>query len=285
MTNTPFPRLQLEEAATIKLPNKPIMPFAMDPPPRASIIITTEPLSSRAFSSFGTVIENPAPHVTPSPRATLQQIPPGAVVANQGSAHKYPDVTTQVDLYASAPSGHPARPALSMFVCAPRELVLLQPSQDGSARGCFPVAILERHPFTTQTFIPLGLATSTAAAAGGARELEGGEREPSRYLVIVAPSLVDPEAADAHGEAAAGRLAGQNLPDLARMRAFVATGAQGVSYGPGTWHAPMVVVGRDAVSFVVAQYVNGVGEEDCQEVVWEDGRGVDAMIKVAMPTM
>lgn len=38
----------------------------------------------------------------------------------------------------------------------------------------------------------------------------------------------------------------------------------------------MVVLGRKAVGFVVVQFANGVGEEDCQEVVVEveDGLGV-----------
>lgn len=46
-----------------------------------------------------------------------------------------------------------------------------------------------------------------------------------------------------------------------------------VTYGPGTWHAPMVVVGEKPIDFVVVQYANGVGVEDCQEIILkaEDG--------------
>ena len=40
----------------------------------------------------------------------------------------------------------------------------------------------------------------------------------------------------------------------------------GVTYGVGTWHAPMVVVGEGRVDFVVTQWVSGRGGEDCQEV-------------------
>lgn len=38
----------------------------------------------------------------------------------------------------------------------------------------------------------------------------------------------------------------------------------------------MVVLGQKDVAFVVSQFVNGVGEEDCQEVVW------DGDVKVAI---
>jgi ureidoglycolate lyase len=61
------------------------------------------------------------------------------------------------------------------------------------------------------------------------------------------------------------------MPDLRNMRAFIALGDQAVTYGPGTWHAPMVVLGRESIDFVVVQYVNGVGLEDCQEVELDPG--------------
>lgn len=59
------------------------------------------------------------------------------------------------------------------------------------------------------------------------------------------------------------------MPDLENIRAFIARGDQAVTYGPGTWHAPMVVLGKKEVDFVVVQYVNGIGLEDCQEAVLE----------------
>ena len=45
----------------------------------------------------------------------------------------------------------------------------------------------------------------------------------------------------------------------------------GITYGVGTWHAPMVVVGDGRVDFVVTQWVSGRGGEDCQEVEIEAG--------------
>ena len=43
-----------------------------------------------------------------------------------------------------------------------------------------------------------------------------------------------------------------------------------MTYGAGTWHAPMVVLGDRRVDFVVTQFVNGVPEDDCQEVLVEN---------------
>lgn len=67
------------------------------------------------------------------------------------------------------------------------------------------------------------------------------------------------------------------MPDLEGLRAFeVKPGeAKGVTYGVGTWHAPMVVVGGRAVRFVVVVHENGVKGMDVEEVlVGGEGRGV-----------
>jgi len=70
---------------------------------------------------------------------------------------------------------------------------------------------------------------------------------------------------------------GPGLPDLANLKAFLADGSQAVTYGPGTWHAPMVVLGEGDVDFVVVQYANGVGLEDCQEVELRSEGGAEGM--------
>ncbi|OBT87820.1 hypothetical protein VE02_02111 [Pseudogymnoascus sp. 03VT05] len=228
-------------------------------PPPSPLLLTLTPLTQSTFTPYGSVLSNPNPHLTPSPAPP----PAGAISANQGSALKYPDITPLTDLYASAPSGRPSRATISMFVCAPRALAA--PTSASGGLPTFPVEILERHPFTTQTFVPLGLSASSADV---------------RYLVIVAPNLA-PSAGGLAAADPAARLPGKNLPDLSKMQAFVARGDQGVTYAPGTWHAPMVVVG-EKVGFVVAQFVNAVGEEDCQEVVWNGGGG-EAVIRVAVP--
>ena len=83
----------------------------------------------------------------------------------------------------------------------------------------------------------------------------------TKYLVIVAPSLPPTDAFPSYGP-----------PDLSNLRAFIADGAQAVTYGVGTWHAPMVVIGKKRVDFVVVQFANGVPEDDCQEVELEGDR-------------
>lgn len=90
----------------------------------------------------------------------------------------------------------------------------------------------------------------------------------TKYLVIVAPTLLSPEGSQK-----------ERLPDLPNLRAYIAHGRQAVTYGVGTWHAPMVVIGEKRVDFVVVQSVNGVAEDDCQEVETE-GEGV--MVSVAL---
>jgi ureidoglycolate lyase len=225
------------------------------------IRVTATPLERSAFAQFGDVIENPNPELHPSAfsasasaSASVPASAPAralfdAVSANQGTAIKYQNVTRMVNLYGDAPSGRSGAAVTSMFVCAARAL---------GPDGTFPVRILERHPYTTQTFTPLGQA--------------------GRYLVIVAPSLppgladaglpVPSEDSDAT-QSAGVSLPGRGVPDVRRLRAFVATAGQAVTYGAGTWHAPMVALGKPGatVDFVVVQFANGVGIEDCQEVV------------------
>lgn len=91
--------------------------------------------------------------------------------------------------------------------------------------------------------------------------------EPStKYLVIVAPTLSPTDTFPNLGP-----------PDLSNLKAFIAHGAQAVTYGTGTWHAPMVVLGEKRVDFVVVQFANGVPEDDCQEVQLE-GQGVGVVV-------
>lgn len=139
---------------------------------------------------------------------------------------------------------------MNMFTCFPR--TLKYPPSEGTP-PILQIRILERHPFTTQTFTPMGLDAA----------------DPStRYLVIVAPTLPSTD-----------ECPGQGPPDLDNVRAFLANGAQAVTYGVGTWHAPMAVVGSRKVDFVVVQFCNGVTMEDCQEVEIE-GEGLDVSINL-----
>lgn len=153
-----------------------------------------------------------------------------------------------------------------MFCCFPRKLRAIADSSTGkgSEKEAFDVRILERHPFTNQTFVPVDLSSHS--------KVGDGEDEPV-YLVVVAPTLKG-------GVATARNAAGETIsirdpPDLNNVKAFIAHGGQAVTYGVGTWHAPMVVLGRRRVDFVVVQHVNNVEDEDVQEAAFGEGIVVD----------
>lgn len=244
----------------------------------SSRLIPIQRLEASSFANFGQVIQNPATH-DGTPVLSTQ-------TANQGTATKYLDITHLTNHYGMSQSAKPAKPVINMFACKPRQL-----HKDG-AKEVFPVSILERHPFTPQTFIPMGLDAEDARTC---------------YLVVVAPTLPlrsrpqddtltpayptppprrkrslrerlvgarpNPFTNDftssttpAPASPSAPKPKGPGLPDLDNLQAFIARGEQAVTYGPGTWHAPMVVLGDKSIEFIVVQYANGVTVEDCQEV-------------------
>lgn len=115
----------------------------------------------------------------------------------------------------------------------------------------FQCKILERHPYTSQSFIPLALDSNPE------------NKTSSCFLVIVAPTLTS---------------APGNPPDLENLRAFICGGSQGVTYAAGTWHAPMVALGERPIEFVVLVHENGVEGEDTQEVlIGQNGIGVKVL--------
>lgn len=162
---------------------------------------------------------------------------------------------------------------MSMFSCFPRNLSGIGIEEDAGssqAKARFRVNILERHPYTTQTFSPLGL------PAGSETEFKDGKRAKTFFLVVVAPSLKGTTAVsvssttDNNNKPTSSPEIPTEIrspPDLARLRAFIARGDQAVTYGAGTWHAPMVVLGERRVDFLVTQFANGVADDDCQEVL------------------
>lgn len=209
-----------------------------------NVRITAETLTQAAFAPFGDVVSNPRPDVLPSAfDEHSRTLPSTAFSANQGSAIQYRSASRIRNLLSQAPSRR-SEPIMSVFVCAARPL---ERAAEGDEQ--FTVNVVERHPFTTQTFIPLA---SSAAS----------------YLVIVAPSL--PPSSQDEGLAAptGAGLPGRGLPDVSQMKAFIATNRQAVTYGAGTWHSPMVVLGDEGTTldFVVSQFASGEADEDCQLV-------------------
>jgi len=185
-------------------------------------IVQLEPFTPTAFAPFGTCIEAPlTTRAGNRPEHEQACSTADAIVANQGTARKHARVSAIRDFYPA--TDPPASQQLHVFSCAPRTL---------PRSGVFAVRILERHPFTTQTFVPLAVGDDDAY-----------------FVVIVAPTATDSDA---------------GWPDLRRLRAFRARPGQAVTYNAGTWHAPMVVL-RARVDFVVVVAENGTAR-DCEEV-------------------
>ncbi len=141
--------------------------------------LLAQPLSRQAFSPFGDVIG-------------LEFS--GGTSANQGSAVRYDRVA---QLTSSRPG---AQPNLAVFRSIPKALPL-------------EVRLLERHPCSSQMFVPLAC---------------------QRFLVVVCPD-------DPHGE-----------PDLPSLRAFVCGPGQGINYRPSLWHHPIVALDGPADFLMLA---------------------------------
>lgn len=224
--------------------------------------VTAERLTQEAFAPYGDVIANPRPDLHPAAFASEGgSLPYSAASANQGTAIRYAHISKPRDLYAQSPSGE-GQLIMSQFICAGQKLPTV------NNHGEFIVSVLERHPFTTQTFAPL---ESTASA----------------YLVIVAPSLQPGSLDEDLPAPQGGGLPGRGLPDVRGLRAFVATRRQAVTYGAGTWHAPMAAVGDQGTTldFLVVQYASGVGVEDCQYALFESDGLKEPRVKVRVPVI
>lgn len=159
--------------------------------------------------------------------------------ANYGTAVKLHKVAPVTNNFQNCKSGKPAQANWNIFRCsAPKHLI------SGKGVKTYKASVLERHPYSSQTFVPMGQ---------DLRKLS--------YLVIVANT--DESLAD-------------KLPDPKLLKAFVCRGNQSVTYGAGTWHAPMVVIDEDIphIDFGVFIHENGVSDEDCQECSFDPGYAV-----------
>jgi ureidoglycolate lyase len=137
------------------------------------------PLSKEAFAPFGDVIG-------------LELS--GGASANQGTATRFNRVA---QLASSRPL---AQPNLAVFRSVAKSLP-------------FEVRLLERHPCSTQMFVPLSC---------------------ERFLVVVCPE-------DARGE-----------PDLPLLRAFLGGPGQGINYRLGVWHHPIIALEAPAEFLMLA---------------------------------
>lgn len=139
-------------------------------------MLTATPITAQAFAPYGRLL-------------ALND----AREANQGTALRSDFAAEPVNQRASA------RCNLAVFRCAPRVVPM-------------DVKLFERHPRSTQTFIPMLV---------------------KRYIVIVAPG-------------------GDEGPDVARAEAFVCGPGQAVHYAVGVWHHPMIALDSHAEFVMLA---------------------------------
>lgn len=145
--------------------------------------VRVEPLTVEGFAPFGDVVS-----------AGLR----AGSSANQGTATRFDWCTELVNQRAGAKAN------VSVFRSVKRALPLT-------------LELLERHPFSTQAFLPMVCAS---------------------YLVCVAPA------------AAAGG------PEVASLRAFRCLRGQGINYRVGVWHHPIIALEQDA-DFVMVAFEDG----------------------------
>ena len=151
-------------------------------------IVSAEPLTEAAYARYGGIVA-----------ADLAR--PQTVSTNGGTAKRWVEVVQPENRYDQ--SGKAGRLVVNVSLSAPRPV-----KDGGERRQTFTLEMLERHPFTTQMFVPMSA--------------------DAKYLVVVAENKVDDD----------------TRPDLETLRAFVASSGQGICYKTGLWHAPMAVIGR-----------------------------------------
>ncbi|KAI1917216.1 hypothetical protein LOZ61_000733 [Ophidiomyces ophidiicola] len=247
----------------------PILNFTLKP-----ITVKAQPITLQTFLPYGTLVESPLPNklvAAPVNPPHLQSISAEPTLVNQGYAIKYSPISPVQNSYESRRSDRQAAsPCMSLFCCFPRKLRI---SNLSPATFFFDVGILERHPFSSQTFIPLSAGFGRSGKECANDHLSSGTPQniSTLYLVIVAPSLGGQTAAatlkvDGHVKS----VVVQEPPDMSNLCAFIVHPDQAVTYSAGTWHSPMVVLGDSKIDFVVFQFLNGVAEEDCQTVAFDE---------------
>ena len=148
------------------------------------------------------------PRIIVEPLRAVAFEPFGQVLAGPGE----PGRTRFNDFLENARAD--ARVDLSIATLEPTELPMLAQT-------------LERHPYSSQTFVPL---------------------KAARYLVIVAPDRND------------------GGPDVERARCFLAAGSQGITYRRGVWHHGMTALDAAAEMAILMWCDGGQGDEEFREL-------------------
>ncbi|OAV96256.1 hypothetical protein PTTG_03462 [Puccinia triticina 1-1 BBBD Race 1] len=192
------------------------------------------PLTRAAFEPYGAVIEA---HL--DGRASSNEL--RSKVVNFGTALKS-DHVARLETSGDETRAAAATPNLCLFSCQPWEPDVVAPGgQEWRLKG------LERHQFSSQTFIPMATHTRTADQVEQDKFLSQPE---GKYLIVVA--------SDNDGK-----------PNLDSLRAFLGTKSQGISYFKNIWHAPLIAI-SNRMDFACWIYETGDPEIDCELIEVKD---------------
>lgn len=171
--------------------------------------LTARPLDAESFAPFGSVLQAGARQED----------------VNQGTSVKYPDLCRlEVDRGAQA--------ALHLFRPQPLELPLR-------------LRLLERHPLSSQVFMPLAAA---------------------RFLVVVADV----------GRGSSGE---QMTPEAPHLTAFLSDGRQGIQFARGVWHHPLLAL--DVADFLVIDRHCPTPEDAARNLQEHDIRAWNCWLRLA----
>lgn len=182
--------------------------------------VPVRPLTLESFSKFGSIV---SPDEEISARSLKR-------AANYGTAIKLRELSLVDNKFTGE-----SKTNINLFRCYPPRHLMTATAGGFDYLG----KVLERHPYSSQTFIPMGRASG----------------QPG-YIVACASN--DPD----------------GLPDPSTIEAFFCHANQAVTYAAGTWHAPMIALGADSddyIDFSVVINENGVDEDDVQECYFEPG--------------
>lgn len=164
------------------------------------MMLQAAPLTQDAFAPFGDVLEVP------------REIGRRAYF-DRTLVHLRPQAPASLSLILASPAG---------AISGEADTAVLTETARNRARRPVVVHEIERHAFSSQSFLPLAAC---------------------RWVVVVAPDGPD------HG------------PDLAGARAFLPAPGQAITLKAGTWHAPLTVLDRPA-PFAILMWRDGGALDD-----------------------
>ena len=189
------------------------------------IILTPTALTASTFEPYGQVIAARTAASSEANQGTASRFNLLATLQNDRSNAK-----TNVCLFRSA-----KRP-LHKVSHSSKSTATTTPTDDNGS-GFFPVRLLERHPYSSQMFIPLNC--------------------QQRWLIIVALPKREPDQVDPCQEGKAG-------PDMSTLRAFMARSDQGINFAAGVWHHPLIAL-ESTTDFACVVYEDDT-KDDCHIV-------------------